>query len=196
RTLSPLWRYVYRVIGDPADADDIVQEAFCRILSAEVSMLPAEDQRRYVFRIASHLIVDRWRAASRERSVSSRVADGGTGVRPRFDGSDLVMVFRHLQPRDRALLWLAYVEQNSHEEIAASLGVKRSSIKVLLARARARLRDLLTAEPRQTRTGGSTESATIPPRTRRQNTTSEASWSNSRGYRRSSTLFRGRTSSG
>jgi len=41
------------------------------------------------------------------------------------------------------LLWLAYVEEDTHEEIADALGVKRGSVKVLLSRARARLRDLL-----------------------------------------------------
>jgi len=48
-----------------------------------------------------------------------------------------------LKPRERALLWLAYVEEDTHEEIADALGVKRGSVKVLLSRARARLRDLL-----------------------------------------------------
>jgi len=41
-------------------------------------------------------------------------------------------------------LWLAYVEGDTHEDIAAALHVRRGSVKVLLSRARARLRDLLT----------------------------------------------------
>jgi RNA polymerase sigma-70 factor (ECF subfamily) len=71
-------------------------------------------------------------------------------VAPEGPGDEVVRVFEMLKPRERALLWLAYVEQDSHEEIATALAVKRSSVRVLLARARARLRDLLTA--RQTRT--------------------------------------------
>ena len=54
-------------------------------------------------------------------------------------------MFARLTSRDRALLWLAYVEGESHEEIAASLGVGKRSIKVLLFRARRRLRELLHA---------------------------------------------------
>ena len=50
-----------------------------------------------------------------------------------------------VEPRDRALLWLAYVEGESHEEIASSLGVGRGGVKVMLFRARRRLRDLLQA---------------------------------------------------
>jgi DNA-directed RNA polymerase specialized sigma24 family protein len=48
-----------------------------------------------------------------------------------------------LTPRERALLWLAYVEGERHEEIAASLGLGRLSVKVLLFRAKRRLRELL-----------------------------------------------------
>ena len=142
--LGPLWTYVHRVIGNAADADEVVQEAFCRVLCADVSALSLEQQRRYVFRVASHVVVDRWRHARRERLWLLRVEKEGT-VAPETPADDVVRVFEMLKPRERALLWLAYVEEDSHEEIATALGVKRSSVKVLLARARGRLRDLLRA---------------------------------------------------
>ena len=44
--------------------------------------------------------------------------------------------FAELKPRDRALLWLAYVEEHNHQEIASALGLARGSVKVLLSRAR------------------------------------------------------------
>ncbi|HUC77723.1 MAG TPA: RNA polymerase sigma factor [Vicinamibacterales bacterium] len=147
--LRPLWAYVRRVIGNAADADEVVQEAFCRVLCADISSLSLDEQRRYVFRVASHVVVDRWRRSKRERSWLRHV-EPERAVAPEPPADDLVKVFEMLKPRERALLWLAYVEQDSHEEIATALGVRRSSVKVLLARARARLRDLLTA--RQTRT--------------------------------------------
>jgi RNA polymerase sigma-70 factor (ECF subfamily) len=53
-------------------------------------------------------------------------------------------VFAELKPQERALLWLAHVEGNSHEEIAEALGVKSKSIKVMLFRARKRLGEMLT----------------------------------------------------
>jgi DNA-directed RNA polymerase specialized sigma24 family protein len=42
-------------------------------------------------------------------------------------------------------LWLAYVEGDNHQEIADALGLTRGSVKVMLFRARARLKRLLTA---------------------------------------------------
>jgi RNA polymerase sigma-70 factor (ECF subfamily) len=43
---------------------------------------------------------------------------------------------RQLKPRERELLWLAYVEGMSHAEIAAATGLRVMSIRILLYRAR------------------------------------------------------------
>jgi len=142
--LGPLRAYACRVIGNGADADEVVQEAFCRVLCADISALSLDEQRRYVFRVASPVVVDRWRRSKRERAGLRRVEHEGAAA-PQTPADDLVRVFEMLKPRERALLWLAYVEEDSHEDIATALGLRRSSVKVLLARARARLRDLLTA---------------------------------------------------
>jgi RNA polymerase sigma-70 factor, ECF subfamily len=144
RTARPLWAYAFRTVGNGADADEIVQDAFCRIATADIAALDDEERRRYLFRIAGNLITDRWRRASREQAwiataereqPSSAVPSEPLGVERLFD---------RLKPRDRAMLWLAYVEGHSHDAIAASLNVGKGSVKVLLSRARARLRDLLT----------------------------------------------------
>ena len=147
-----LWSYVYRVTGNAADADDIVQEAFLRLLRADLGTTE-EDWRRYLYRVASNLVVDRWRSRKRrdqheEHSVLSAAVDGGGQVSGSSAGADtdVARTFAELTSRERALLWLAYVEGESHEEIAASLGLGRRSIKVLLFRARRRLRDLLQAK--------------------------------------------------
>ena len=111
-----LWAYVYRITGQAHDADDIAQEAFCRMLSADVGALDGEAQRRYLFRVAGNLIADRWRHTQRERSWLERV----TGSEPvaalpeTHDDDDVGRTFATLKPRDRALLWLAYVEEEDH----------------------------------------------------------------------------------
>lgn len=143
-TARPLWGYVYRVTGNAADADDIVQETFCRFLRADAGTLGDEERRRYLFRIAGNAMTDRWRQAERERSWIDRLRGMDPPRPPRSMPEDGVSeTFELLKPRERALLWLAYVEEDSHEEIAEALGVQRGSVKVLLSRARTRLRNLL-----------------------------------------------------
>jgi RNA polymerase sigma-70 factor (ECF subfamily) len=134
------------VIRHAGDADDIVQDAFCRLLRADVGGLNDEELRRYVFRIAGNLMTDRWRRAERETSWIDRLRG-----EPQFDPGDapddsVSREFNELKPRDRALLWLAYVEEHNHQEIASALGVARGSVKVLLSRARSKLRKLLVTK--------------------------------------------------
>jgi RNA polymerase sigma-70 factor (ECF subfamily) len=148
-TSRPLWTYVYHVTGNAADTDDIMQDAFCRVLRADVGALSEEERRRYLFRVAGNLVADRWRKERRARSWWWGVRLVPPAIRTTVsedEAQDKVsQTFTALKPRERALLWLAYVEEQSHDQIAGALGIKRASVKVLLFRARARLRDLLNA---------------------------------------------------
>ena len=137
-----LWAYVYRVTGNAGDADDIVQEAFCRVLCAGPPG-GREEWRRYLYRVASNLVVDRWRAGRRAEQRPPWPRQPWVGP-PSEGDEDVARRFGQLGQRDRSLLWLAYVEEETHEEIADSLGLRRGSIKVLLYRAKRRLRELLT----------------------------------------------------
>ena len=144
-TSRALWSYVYRVTSHAADADDIVQESFLRVLRAG-PVEGDEERRRYLYRVASNLVVDRWRSRSRREDAvagSLQASIAGTATSPGDD--EVARTFATLTSRERALLWLAYVEGESHHEIAESLGVGRGSIKVLLFRARRKLRKLLTS---------------------------------------------------
>jgi RNA polymerase sigma-70 factor (ECF subfamily) len=144
RHARALWAYVYRATGDAADADDIVQEAFLRLLRAGPATADAEHLRRFLFRVATNLMVDRWRrAGTRERSAEG---PGGQHAPAAEPDPDVARTFAALTPRERTLLWLAYVEDESHETIAQALGVGRRSVKVMLFRAKRRLRDLLQAK--------------------------------------------------
>jgi RNA polymerase sigma-70 factor (ECF subfamily) len=144
RWSSSLRRYVYRIVGSAADVDDIVQEAFLRTLRAGLRGDDEEPWRRYLYRVATNLIVDRWRRRKHER-VSETMHEPAS-PRPQYeDEATVAKIFGELKPRERTLLWLAYVEGESHEQIAASLGVGRRSVKVMLIRAKRHLRDLLQA---------------------------------------------------
>ncbi len=146
RNARSLWSYLYRVTGKASDADDLAQDAFCRLLQANVGGLGDEELRRYLFRIGSNLLADRWRRASMEASWLDRLrGTTDSHIDPEYDDS-VSREFAALKPRERALLWLAYVEGESHRDIADALGLSEGSIKVLLSRARGRLRDLLTAK--------------------------------------------------
>ncbi len=149
----PLWSYLYRVVGDAAQAEDLVQETFLRLLKARIGRLGDEERRAYAFRVAGNLAIDGFRKGRRDdeaKAVIEREQPRDTPAQAR--DLDVARSFGQLAPRERAMLWLAYVEGSGHDEIAQSLGVRSGSMKVLLFRARRKLRDLLSAE----RVGGGT----------------------------------------
>ncbi len=132
-TSRPLWGYLQHASGRPDVADDLLQETYCRFL---LSRTPETDEARvrsYLFRIATNLLHDRYR--SRDDSAYEEPAE--CGAEPDEETRlDVQAAMRQLKPRERELLWLAYVEGMSHAEIAAATGLNTMSIRILLYRAR------------------------------------------------------------
>jgi RNA polymerase sigma-70 factor, ECF subfamily len=145
RSARPLWAYLARVSADPALADDLVQEAFIRFLSADAPTDGEVASRRYLFRIGSNLLRDHWRRprhSSIDEVPEDRVPLAGT-TEQSDSGILLGPALQQLKPRARQLLWLAYAEGYSHSEIAAITGLASASIRLLLFRARRQMARLL-----------------------------------------------------
>ena len=149
RTSAALWGYLSRISGDRQLADDLLQEAYYRLLRANQAFESEAHRRNYLYRIATNLVRDsrRQRRPMRDEDVqlASLPAEGDAPV----DAERVVDVRRAMQklkPRERALLWLAYTHGSSHVEIADVLGLKTGSVKLLLFRARRRMATLLRGE--------------------------------------------------
>lgn len=143
-TARPLWSYIYRVSGNPALADDILQETYYRFLRTARVQMDLAQTKSYLYRIATNLLHDHRRGQKREDKASESLQNDKTESL-RSD-PDLSRFLQKLKPQERELLWLAYVEGNEHKEIARMLGLKDKSIRVLLFRARRRLASLLRGE--------------------------------------------------
>jgi len=144
RMAGSLWSYLFRLTGDAAVADDLLQKSFFRFLRANPTLASEEHTRRWIFRTATNLAFDHFRETKRDRTRAYEWMPAE--ARPdRGDlRHDMARVFADLKPQERALLWLAHVEEADHEDISEALGVKPKSVKVLLFRARKRLGELLT----------------------------------------------------
>ena len=148
RTARLLWAYLSRVTGNPAAADDLMQETYYRFLRARVPHESDAHRRHYLFRIATNLVHDRRRRhlAAPECALEqdgSELPARGDAAGATEQGTDLKRAMARLKPRERALLWLAYVQGSTHREIGDTLGLKSGSIKLLLFRARRNLATLL-----------------------------------------------------
>jgi RNA polymerase sigma factor (sigma-70 family) len=142
-TAGRVWSYIHRMTGDAAAADDLLQKTFFRFLRSNPALESEEHLRRYIFKTATNLVFDYFRDSKRQRTINETTFPD---VRPdRHElRVDMMRVFELLKPQERVLLWLAPVEGASHAEIAAAIGAKEKSIKVMLFRARKRLGDMLS----------------------------------------------------
>src|SRR2546428_3170704 len=69
-TAAKLRAYIRRAASDAALADDIFQETFLRFLRTSPPGLDERQQRAYLYRTATSLLVDHWRRMKRERQWS------------------------------------------------------------------------------------------------------------------------------
>ena len=150
QTSGMLWAYLARATHDPSAADDMLQEAYYRLLRATVTFESDDHRKNYLFRIATNLIRDRFR---RPRPDNAQLPENGEGDIPASGDlaqqtqqrSDLQRAMTQLTERERELVLLAYGQGSTHQEIAGALGLKTGSIKPLLFRARRKLARILAS---------------------------------------------------
>lgn len=150
-TRAPLLAYLTRTSNDPALAEDLLQEAYVRLLNAPPRDLRLEALRSWLFTTTTRLLRDHWRQ-NRRWSWWPWGPDAGDAVLPREPVAPdipqdrqaqehqlVARGFSALTRRQRSLLWLTYVEGLDHAEVSRALGLQAGSVKVLLHRARQRM---------------------------------------------------------
>jgi RNA polymerase sigma-70 factor, ECF subfamily len=148
-TARPVWAYLARITGDPRLADDLLQESYYRFLRTRADFESDDHRRNYLFRIATNLVRDhRRRLGHAERHLAEAAHAEDVPADERVSDRavrrlDLARAMEQMKPRERSLLWLAYAQGCSHDEIAEVLGLRKASLKALLFRARKRLLGLL-----------------------------------------------------
>ena len=159
RTARALWAYLAKVSGNATLAEDLVQETYLRFLTAELRDDGEIAYRQYLFKIGTNLLRDHWRrpSASALDDIPERALPVQEAPRTQHldDRAQLDAAFARMKPRERQLLWLAHAECYSHREIAAITGLRESSIRLLLFRARRKLaRHLRSPEADRSVTSG------------------------------------------
>ena len=139
-TARPILAYLVGVTGRRDVADDVLQETYCRFLVRQPRRMEANETRQYLFRIATNLLRDRWRRGDDE--MWQEIPEGCFSIDVDMQ-IDVRAAMQALKPRERELLWLAYVEGMGHAEIAEATGLRTLSVRMLLFRARRKAAGLL-----------------------------------------------------
>src|SRR5208282_2409879 len=153
-----LFRVAFRITGNEADADDVVQEAFLRGYRKLDTFESRASFSTWIYRIAVRCALDRLKAsksneASRVAEETDpelddvQVADGeASPERLLLSGEIGAMqeaAMRGLSPTERTAFVLRHMEDCSTEEIAAVLGIAPNAAKQAVFRAVHKLRHRL-----------------------------------------------------
>jgi RNA polymerase sigma-70 factor, ECF subfamily len=144
-----LYRVALSVLRNAAEAEDVVQDTFVRVLQQR-RLSDVREMRPWLVRIAWNLAIDRKRRVpveqmdemfaagmvSREVAADDALAEAGR-MRAVLDAIE------RLPMKEREVLLLSAMEELSTAEIGAVMGKSESSVRSLLFRARGHLRERL-----------------------------------------------------
>lgn len=142
-----LYAVAVRVLGDPAAAEDAVQQTWLSLIRRwdRVSRLPWDETEGYVVTAVKNTAVDMLRKNRREEALPEDFdppapETGESGYRY------LVSLIRALPESYRRVLELKCVEEESNREIARRLGLKESTVATRVLRGRTMLAEALEKE--------------------------------------------------
>jgi len=128
-----VWRYVVHLTGDPAGADDIVQETLLRAWrSPRILAQEPASTRSWMFTVARNLVIDEARSARRrhEFAVAEPPERGlGDDTDSRFEGLLVEEALAALDYEHRAVIVHAYYGGCSIAEVARRLGIPEGTVK-------------------------------------------------------------------
>jgi len=141
----PLVLQMYGVVGDFAEAEDLVQEAFVRAAASGLRFLRVDNHEAWLRTTALNLHRNRWRKLRNHARARERMA--APSDPPDLDSRvDVIDALRGLPEGQRQVVALHYFGDLSVDEIAHTLGVAPGTVKSRLSRGREHLAKRLSHE--------------------------------------------------
>lgn len=165
--LDQLYGAALRMTRNPADAEDLVQEAYAKAFAAFHQYRPGTNLRAWLYRILTNTFINTYRKRQREPQQTDQegvedwqIARSShhtpTGLRSaevealdRLPDSDVTRALAELPEDFRIAVYLADVEGFSYKEIAEIMGTPVGTVMSRLHRGRRLLRDMLTDYARE-----------------------------------------------
>jgi RNA polymerase sigma factor (sigma-70 family) len=135
---SEVYRWVFRIVRDPAIAEDLTIETFWRIHRAHARFDPARSFEAWARRIASNAALDHLRSGSHQETEllddlpQTPLPDPGISQEVR---QKTAQAFGRLPPKLRIAATLALIEEQPYKEIAEALGISAAAVKLRVFRA-------------------------------------------------------------
>ena len=138
RYKDPVYRLALSMTGSPADAEDVCQTVFLKLLEKRPALDP-EKERTWLLQVTANECRSLWRRLRRRPTVPLEAAEELAA--PPVDS--LLHRIMELPRGDQAVLYLHYYEGFSTQEVGEMLRISQSAVTTRLLRARKKLKDIL-----------------------------------------------------
>ena len=141
-----IYRVAFSQVKNHADAEDITQEVFLKIIRHDMRYQSMEHERAWIVRVTVNLCRDLLKSKWHKTSVSmEEVSETQRGSCKNFTEiqDDMMWAVLQLPEKYRNCLYLFYYEDYSIKEIAQSLEMPENTVKTNLKRGRQALKEFL-----------------------------------------------------
>jgi RNA polymerase sigma factor (sigma-70 family) len=145
-----LFRFALRITGNKPEAEDVVQEVFLKIWDKREEMSTVLNQEAWCMTLTKNLAFDKIKSKHRKTNdieEAINLLDSKTNVYQTVETSDTMAIIKQIMSQlpdnQRLVMHLRDIEDMTYEEIAVSLEMSMSQVKVNLHRARQRVREQL-----------------------------------------------------
>ena len=154
---SELLSHAIRILKDRARAEEVIQDALIKVILAAPELESTEHALGYMHRTIENLCIDLFRLEGRRPNLVVLDAatveleskwignsDHADVIAAADDAAIVRQALAMISPAERAALVMWEMEGRSTQEIAAELGIKESSVRHTVSRARASLRKVMS----------------------------------------------------
>ena len=139
---NKLYRTALTLMGNRADAEDMVQDAFIKLYEKQPEFESTEHEKAWLIRVTINLCKNRLRSSWWKKTES--LLDSYPWVDTQQD--ELINTVMELPTKYRIVILLYYYEGYSSKEIAEIIGKNDAAVRQLLSRARKELKNYLEGE--------------------------------------------------
>lgn len=138
-----VYRLAYSMVKNHFDADDIHQEVFLRYLRKKPLFQNSEHEKAWFLRITINCCKNHWKSAWVRKITGFKEEDSSSFFEMETEEYELVETVKRLPEKYRLVIHLFYYEDLPIDVISRVTGVRPSTVRTQLTRARNMLRERL-----------------------------------------------------
>lgn len=145
-----LYRFALSIVGNSADAEDVVQEIFIKLWDRQAQLTDIHNLEAWLMRLTKNLSIDKLRSKHRQTQDLETVFHQPAATETPYELTEQKDTFSHIQSvirqlpeKQRMIVQLRDIEEMSYQEISDILEIPMSQVKVYLFRARQHIRTQL-----------------------------------------------------